>query len=53
MAIVQIVGVTVVVYGQMTASWTMLVVVIVMFLACIHTHPPVMMSPTVKTRASA
>ena len=46
MAIVQIIGMAIVVYGQMTAAWTMLMVVIVMFPACIHTHPPVMMSTT-------
>lgn len=43
MAIVQIVGMTGVVYGQMSAARAMLMIVIVMFLAGIHVHPPVMM----------
>lgn len=47
MAIVQIVGVAIMIYGQMTATRTMLMVVIVMFVACIHTLPPVIVSLTV------
>jgi hypothetical protein len=47
MAIVQIVGMTGVVYGQMSAVWTMLVIVMVMLLAGIHAYPPVMVSTTV------
>ena len=53
MAIVQIVGMRGVVYGQVPAARTMLMVVMVMFLAGIHIHPPVTMSPTVKTRTSS
>lgn len=53
MAIVQIVGMTGVVYGQMPAARTMLMVVMVMLLAGIHIHPPVTMSPTVKTSTSS
>lgn len=47
MAIVQIVGMAGVVYGQMPAARTMLMVVIVMLLAGIHTYPPVMVNTTV------
>ncbi|MCX7184767.1 MAG: hypothetical protein NTW90_05980 [Nitrosospira sp.] len=47
MAIVQIVGMTGVVYGQMSAAWTMLVIVMAMLLAGIHAYPPVMVDTTV------
>lgn len=53
MAIVQIIGMAGVAYSQMTAAWTMLMVVIMVFLASIHSHPPVVMSPTVKTSTSS
>lgn len=53
MAVVQIIGMAGVVYGQMPAARTMLVVVIMVFLASIHMHPPVIMSPTVKTSTSS
>ena len=42
MTIVQIIGMTGVVDGQMSATRAMLMLVIVMFLAGIHVHPPVM-----------
>lgn len=53
MSIMQIIGMTVVVDGQMTTARAMLVAMIMMFLASIHVHPPVTMSPAVKTSTSS